>query len=85
MNEEQMRAEFENWWEDFKNTHEEWRFSVKTALMFQAWQAALASQANRELELIKTLQMLHDQRNCRYEIEAQFGTDIWQVLKRDNK
>lgn len=36
-------------------------------------------------ELKEALQKIRNQPNCRYEIEAQFGTDIWQVLKRDNK
>jgi hypothetical protein len=45
MNTEQMRIEFEAWWEQFKSEHEEWKWADREALLFQAWQSALNSQA----------------------------------------
>lgn len=48
MNAEQMRVEFEDWWEQFKSEHEEWVWADREALLFQAWQAALNHQAKSE-------------------------------------
>lgn len=45
MNTEQMRIEFEDWWEQFKGEHEEWMWADKEALLFQAWQAALQAKS----------------------------------------
>lgn len=45
MNEEQMRAEFEDWWANFQSEHEEWKYADREAILFQAWQAALFSQS----------------------------------------
>lgn len=45
MNEAQMRAEFEAWWANFQSEHEEWKYADGEDLLFQAWLAALASQA----------------------------------------
>lgn len=45
MNTEQMRIEFEDWWEQFKSEHEEWMWADREALLFQAWQAALQAKS----------------------------------------
>lgn len=38
------RTKFEAWWADFQEAHEDWKFADREALLFAAWQAALASQ-----------------------------------------
>lgn len=53
----------------------------------QAAQALIdcAKRIETERDRLKTaLQMIHDQPNCRHEVEAQLGEEMWDVLTQTN-
>lgn len=79
MNTEQMRiVEFENWWEQFKSEHEEWKWVDKEALLYQAWEAALRTQAKVEPDFNESLYEWRwytiDPRGLKYSITAYYQT-----------
>lgn len=43
-----IRSDFEAWWSEFQETHEEWPFADKEALLFAAWENALSQQLAQE-------------------------------------
>ena len=44
-----IRSDFEAWWSEFQETHEEWPFADREALLFAAWENALSQQLAQEL------------------------------------
>lgn len=45
----EMKKQFTDWLEDFKQCHEEWKFADSDAMMFNAWQSALSQQPDQEV------------------------------------
>jgi len=43
-----IRSDFEAWWSEFQETHEEWPFADKESLLFAAWENALSQQSAQE-------------------------------------
>ena len=66
----ELRKEFEAWWEEFKDTHDEWRFADREALLLGAYQAAHQS---REAEIAALREQIKTIRNETIEACAKGG------------
>ena len=49
------REDFEAWWEIFQAEHDEWQFADREAILFAAWQAALAAPPAQPAEPVQRL------------------------------